>query len=75
MGNFLDKLESDIQENNDKLINLSEQRVKIFLFNKLIDKKIDLATKKFISHDDSIRIEMIDDFIKELGVINYDKII
>lgn len=75
MGNFLDKLESDIQENNDKLINLSEQRVKIFLFNKLIDKKIDLATKKFISHDDSIRIEMIDEFIKELGVINYDKII
>ena len=75
MGNFLDKLESDIQENNDNLINLSEQRVKIFLFNKLIDKKIDLATKKFISHDDSIRIEMIDEFIKELGVINYDKII
>lgn len=65
MENFISKKEIELENNIDKIRELSKHNERIKIINALLDRKMNICTKKFISMEEKAQVDFIDTFIKE----------
>ena len=67
MANFLDKLEEQLEAENsiDKLKAIAKHTERVKIINSLLDDKVEICSKDFITLQEKAVVDYIDKFINE----------